>query len=174
MIRVLSSIKKFDKVIEKNVPDKHVLVSSKVQLIFKWLPVLWVLIANATGVKTKNRIIARILIIAFSEIILNSFVQPFKKLLRRRRPHSLFKYNSFPSGHTATSFSGAEILHHQVKKYSPFVSVAGYMIALITAALRLYERKHWMSDIIAGAIIGSISARLSQFTYDQLFDTDYV
>ena len=174
MIHVLAKVKKFDKMIEKNVANHRFSISPEIQFFFKWLPVLYVLIADMAGAKTRNRFIARIIIVAFSEIILNSVVQPFKKLSRRRRPFSFFNFNSFPSGHTATSFSGAEILHYQVKEYSPHISVGGYLIALVTAALRLYERKHWISDIAAGAIIGIVSARLSQLLFDHLFDNRHV
>ena len=174
MIHVLASVKKFDKMIEKNVANHHFSISPEIQFFFKWLPLLYVLIADMAGAKTRNRFIARIIIVAFSEIILNSVVQPFKKLSRRRRPYSLFNFNSFPSGHTATSFSGAEILRYQVKEYSACISVGGYMIALVTAALRLYERKHWISDIAAGAIIGIVSARLSQLIFDHVFDNRHV
>ncbi len=157
----MNTIKTLDKLVEKNFRGTKSSVPSEVDLFFKWLPALYVLIAEATGVKTKSRFMQRVKIIVLSELILNSFVQPSKKMIRRRRPGSLFKFNSFPSGHTATAFCGAEILREETKNYGFAVSVGGYAIAVTTAALRLYKRKHWFSDIVAAAILGVVSARLT-------------
>lgn len=44
----------------------------------------------------------------------------------------------------------------------------GYTMAATTATLRLYKRKHWFSDVIAGAIIGIVSARLSYLLYKKI------
>ena len=165
---VLKKIRKLDKALEKNFAGEHFSFPPQADLFFKWLPVLYVLTADATGVKTKNRFMQRVIIIALSELILNSVVETFKKLIHRRRPDSFFKFNSFPSGHTATSFSGAEILHEEIKRHSLAISLTGYTIAATTATLRLYKRKHWFSDVVAGAIIGILSARLSYMLYKNL------
>lgn len=168
MNQVQKRITELDKAVETNFIKDNFSVSSEVDLFFKWLPLLSVLLAGATGVKTKNRFMQRVIIIALSESILNSFVQPFKKVIRRRRPGSLFKYNSFPSGHTATSFCGAAILHHEIKGHSFPLSITGYGFAIVTAVLRLYKRKHWFSDIVAAAVIGIVSARLTYLLYECL------
>lgn len=168
MIEVLKEITNLDKTIEKKFKEDDVTLPSEVDLFFKWLPFLYVLLAEATGVKMKTRFMRRVMIIALSELVLNSFVQPVKKLIRRRRPRSLFKFNSFPSGHTATSFSGAEILRHEIKGHSLPLSTTGYLFAIITAALRLYKRKHWFSDVVAAAVIGVVSAKLTYLLYEKL------
>jgi membrane-associated phospholipid phosphatase len=162
---LLKKIKKADKAIETKFKGDWLALPPELDLFFKWLPAVYLLIAETTGVKTKHRFRERVIIIALSELILNSFVQPSKKIIHRRRPGSFFKYNSFPSGHTATSFSGAEILRQEVKEHSALLSLAGYTIATLTATLRLYKRKHWFSDIVAGAIVGIISAKLSCLLY---------
>jgi len=173
MNQVLANIRKFDNRIEKKIPDKDFSISPEIQLLFKWWPVIRLLLAELTGTRTKNKFMGRIVMILVSEIILNSFVQPFKKLFRRRRPHSLLKFNSFPSGHTATSFSGAQIFYSEVSNYSHALSAEGYIIAILTAAIRLYERKHWLSDVIAGAVIGIISAGLSQLIYEEVLNNKH-
>jgi len=173
MNQVLANIRKFDNRIEKKIPDKDFSISPEIQLLFKWWPVIRLLLAELTGTRTKNKFMGRIVMILVSEIILNSFVQPFKKLFRRRRPHALLKFNSFPSGHTATSFSGAQIFYSEVSNYSHALSAEGYIIAILTAAIRLYERKHWLSDVIAGAVIGIISAGLSQLIYEEVLNNKH-
>lgn len=78
--------------------------------------------------------------------------------------------NSFPSGHTATAFVGATILH---KEYgltrSPWYSVAGYSMATATGVMRSLNNRHWISDILVGAGIGILSTDLGYMVGDVLF-----
>jgi hypothetical protein len=78
--------------------------------------------------------------------------------------------NSWPSGHTATSFVGATILH---KEYgltrSPWFSVAGYGIATATGVMRVLNNRHWVSDVLSGAGIGILSGELAYALSDIFF-----
>ena len=78
--------------------------------------------------------------------------------------------NSWPSGHTATSFVGATMLH---KEYgltrSPWFSVAGYGVATATGVMRVLNNRHWVSDIMSGAGIGILSTELGYAFSDLLF-----
>lgn len=78
--------------------------------------------------------------------------------------------NSFPSGHTATAFVGATVLH---KEYgltrSPWYSVAGYAMATTTGVMRSLNNRHWISDILVGAGIGILSTDLGYMLGDVMF-----
>lgn len=78
--------------------------------------------------------------------------------------------NSFPSGHTATAFVAATILH---KEYgltrSPWYSVAGYAAATTTGVMRSLNNRHWVSDIMVGAGLGVLSTELGYFFGDLIF-----
>ena len=78
--------------------------------------------------------------------------------------------NSWPSGHTATAFVGATILH---KEYglteSPWYSVAGYATATATGIMRVLNNRHWVSDVLSGAGIGIISGELGYAIADLFF-----
>lgn len=78
--------------------------------------------------------------------------------------------NSWPSGHTATSFVGATMLH---KEYgltrSPWWSVAGYGVATATGVMRVLNNRHWISDVMSGAGIGIMSAELGYALCDLMF-----
>lgn len=78
--------------------------------------------------------------------------------------------NSWPSGHTATSFVGATILH---KEYgltrSPWFSVAGYGVATATGVMRVLNNRHWISDVLSGAGIGILSGELAYALSDLFF-----
>ena len=78
--------------------------------------------------------------------------------------------NSWPSGHTATAFVGATLLH---KEYgltrSPWWSVAGYGVATATGVMRVLNNRHWVSDVMSGAGIGILSTELGYALSDVLF-----
>ena len=78
--------------------------------------------------------------------------------------------NSWPSGHTATSFVGATMLH---KEYgltrSPWFSVAGYGVATATGVMRILNNRHWISDVLSGAGIGIMSTELGYALSDIIF-----
>ena len=78
--------------------------------------------------------------------------------------------NSWPSGHTATAFVGATLLH---KEYgltrSPWFSVAGYGVATATGVMRVLNNRHWVSDVMSGAGIGIMSTELGYAIGDLLF-----
>lgn len=48
--------------------------------------------------------------------------------------------NSFPSGHTAFAFAGAELLRREYWHTSPWIGIAGYAVAAGTGFLRMYNK----------------------------------
>ena len=68
--------------------------------------------------------------------------------------------NSFPSGHTATAFVGAELVRME---YGGWWGVAAYTVAAATGFLRMYNERHWCSDVLAGAGIGFLSAKIANW-----------
>lgn len=79
-----------------------------------------------------------------------------KVLVKEPRPDTGAR-NSFPSGHTATAFTGAELLRME---YGTWVGLGGYLAASSVGFLRLYNNRHWINDILAGAGIGILSAHV--------------
>ena len=65
--------------------------------------------------------------------------------------------NSFPSGHMATAFIGAELVREE---YGNGYGFGAYAFASGIAVLRLYNDRHWLNDVIAGDGIGILSARI--------------
>lgn len=106
---------------------------------------------------------------AMSYGIMAGFVNGIKYTASEMRPDGSTA-NSWPSGHTATSFVGATILH---KEYgltrSPWFSVAGYGMATATGVMRILNNRHWISDVLSGAGIGILSTELGYGLGDLLF-----
>jgi membrane-associated phospholipid phosphatase len=91
-------------------------------------------------------------------------VFPVKSFTAENRPDGSNRL-SFPSGHTACAFMSAEFLRQEYKDVSPWYGIAGYAAAAGTGFLRMYNNKHWLSDVVAGAGVGIISTRLSYWIY---------
>ena len=104
-----------------------------------------------------------------SYAIMAGLVNGIKYTAKEMRPDGSTA-NSWPSGHTATSFVGATLLH---KEYgltrSPWFSVAGYGVATATGVMRVLNNRHWVSDVMSGAGIGIISGELGYAIADLLF-----
>lgn len=77
--------------------------------------------------------------------------------------------NSFPSGHTATAFMAATMLHKEYGNVSPWISIGGYSLATATGMMRVVNNRHWMSDVLVGAGIGILSTELGYFLADLIF-----
>jgi membrane-associated phospholipid phosphatase len=70
-------------------------------------------------------------------------------------------YESFPSGHTTLAFCAATSLAVLLGElapespWTPWLIGGGYALALTEAALRVVAGSHFMSDVAAGALLGS-------------------
>lgn len=108
------------------------------------------------GIKTRStfnqRLIAGINAYATMAILVNTM----KYTIKHPRPGSGTR-NSFPSGHSATVFTGAELMRIE---YGNEVGLAAYAVALTVGYLRIFNDRHWITDVAGGAAIGILSARI--------------
>ena len=106
-------------------------------------------------------------ITGYSIVIMGVSVASIKLLTGKERPDGS-DFTSFPSGHTATAFMCAEILYQEYKDESILYGILGYTAAATTGYLRVYNDKHWFSDIVAGAGFGILSTKLSYLLHEKL------
>ena len=73
-------------------------------------------------------------------------------------PFSSIEYTSFPSGHATSAFSMATVY---AMEYSStiWVPLLSYTLATGTAVSRLYDNKHWASDVVIGSALGFVTGR---------------
>ena len=68
---------------------------------------------------------------------------------------------SFPSGHTTTAFAVASSVTSETRRLYPnavkFVAPVLYGGATLVGLSRMYHNKHWASDVVLGAGIGTFS-----------------
>jgi len=100
-------------------------------------------------------------------VISSATVLSLKNICKVERPDGSGN-NSFPSGHTTTAFAAAEFLRMEYKDVSPWYGIAGYITATATGVLRLYNNKHWVNDIVAGAGFGILSTKLAYWIYPSI------
>jgi membrane-associated phospholipid phosphatase len=121
-----------------------------------WSPIVLVssayLIGRVTG---KSRLTAFASDLVRAQILNGLTTGSIKYITDRRRPDGT-PY-SFPSGHTSTAFATASIVRRHFGKYW---GGAATLAATYVGVSRLQENKHYVSDVIAGAIVGTYVASL--------------
>jgi membrane-associated phospholipid phosphatase len=76
-------------------------------------------------------------------------------------------YTSFPSGHTTTAFAIASVLAHGYKD-KLWIGLTSYTVATLVGISRIYDGKHWATDVLAGAALGTfIGTTLSKINFTE-------
>lgn len=73
-------------------------------------------------------------------------------------PFGEMKYASFFSGHSSTAWSVATVFALEYQK-TVWVPVLAYSLATGTAVSRMYDNRHWFSDVVVGSAFGFVTAR---------------
>ena len=72
-------------------------------------------------------------------------------------------YSSFPSGHTLTGFAAASAVTAETSRWWPhstwYIAPVMYGGASLIGLSRMYNNKHWASDVMLGAAIGTFAGR---------------
>jgi membrane-associated phospholipid phosphatase len=81
-------------------------------------------------------------------------------LLRGWKNHD---YSSFPSGHTLIAFAAASAVTEETRRFWPnsvwIVGTAMYGGAALVGWSRMFDDKHWMSDVAVGGALGIFAGR---------------
>lgn len=131
--------------------------------------------------KTEWGVVA--LMYAESVLWANGFKELVKNLVHRERPYMYFKnppqekiddgdfVRSFPSGHATMAFNGAVFTSYVFAKYFPDSKlkvpvIAGSLsFAVATAVQRVLSGNHFITDVVAGAVLGSVTGFLVPFLH---------
>jgi len=91
-----------------------------------------------------------------AQAITELLVEPIKFATQRTRPDGS-NNQSFPSGHAAITFAGATVLERHLgwKK-----AALAYVIAAYVASSRMHDNRHYLSDVVFGAAVGTIAGRV--------------
>ena len=137
--------------------------------IIQYSPAGIMLGLKAAGVESRNDWPRMLTADIASVAIMNGIARTTKYTLKRERPDGRAR-NSYPSGHTATAFMTAQMLHKEYgETLSPWISAGGYGIAATTGIFRVIANRHWCSDVLGGAAIGIFSTEAAYELTDILF-----
>ncbi len=125
---------------------------------FVWIAITFILLLNK-----KTRPCGILLTCALSiEYLLSDCI--LKPLIERERPFIRFpevkllikspRSYSFPSGHTMSSFTAATVILY----YNRFAGIPAFILAGLIGFSRLYLFCHYPSDVLAGAVLGLLTA----------------
>lgn len=125
---------------------------------------IWFIILMLLIYKNKNYYILKYIIpISLAGTFLNNFI--LKPIIQRPRPFlqsdliiPLVTETSFsmPSGHSMSSFLAATLLSFYFPKFKVFF----YALASLIAFSRIYVGVHFLSDVVIGALVGIVVARI--------------
>ncbi len=134
----------------------------KVDDYLEWGMFGWVFMNDLIG-KEKHNWVDQFFLLALAEGMNALMVQSLKSWVNEPRPNGA-DY-AFPSGHTANAFLGAHLNFKEFKDSSMLQALSGYPVAAFVAFARVYGKRHWVADVVAGAGFGMLSVELSYLAY---------
>ncbi len=163
---VVKPVRNIDYYVQGRIERSSPTFNTKVDDYLQLSPIVLVYGLNLAGVEGKNRFVDRTALAILSGGIL-TVTDGLKYVAHRQRPYSTDPL-SFPSGHSGAAFLAAEYLAQEYGEKSPLYGVLGYSIATTTAIMRLYDRAHWFSDVVAGAGFGILSTKAAYLVYPSI------
>jgi membrane-associated phospholipid phosphatase len=128
----------------------HTRVDDFIQLA----PVAQIYAGKYFGFKPKNDFVHQTINIAVANAIMGTLVTAMKHSFKEERPDGSNNL-SYPSGHTATAFTNASLLFYEYKDANLWYASSGFLFATATGVLRIANNKHYASDVLTGAGIGT-------------------
>ena len=163
---LIPQINNIDTTIRNNIYKNHSNFKTTADDYLMWLPTASIYAMDALNIKTRHSFKEHLLIDAGSIIITGAFVFGMRTISKNMTVYN--SYNTqFPSGHAANAFRGAEMLHQELKLNNPVLSYSGYLVASGVGLLRLYNKDHLFTEVIAGAGVGLLSTKLTYLFFNR-------
>lgn len=134
--------------------------NSNAEDYLQYAPGIFMLGCAQLGLKPEHNFKYRAIAAGISYVSTTIIVHALKNITHETRPDGSNSH-SFPSGHTTFAFTGAELLHQELKNSQPILSYAGYPIAAFVGYQRIVNNKHYLSDVAVGAGIGLLVTKLT-------------
>ncbi|MGB6151710.1 MAG: phosphatase PAP2 family protein [Pricia sp.] len=125
----------------------------------RFAPPALMYIADIAGVEAKNHWFDQTKNMALSIIITDIITNTMKRHIYKVRPDGS-NAKAFPSGHSSLTFTSAGVLHEEFRETSPILAYSGYGFAAVTGSFRMLNNRHYLSEVLAGAGIGILVAKL--------------
>ena len=122
----------------------------------QYAPLAAPLALKASGLESRNSIGRMAMLEGVATATSFGIMQGLKALCVVERPDNR-KPTSFPSGHTYLAFMGAELIRREFGAEYPWIAVAAYAVATTVGFMRMYNNRHWLGDVLAGAGLGMLT-----------------
>ena len=132
--------------------------------VLQFVPLSAPLVMSLVGLEWEHTTGQIALLSATACLIGQAMVESAKYFYHVERPDGQ-AFNSFPSGHTYIAFTGADILRREYGRRYPWLPYVGYGVAALVGAMRVYNSRHWPSDVLAGAGIAFLSVGFTYWLY---------
>jgi membrane-associated phospholipid phosphatase len=90
-----------------------------------------------------------------ANIVAQAMTSAIKLSVRRGRPDGT--QFSFPSGHASVSFAAATVIQ---RHFGWTAGIPAYAVASYVASSRIQEKRHYLSDVAFGAVVGIVAGRV--------------
>ena len=162
----IHGIEQLDDDILRQVKNNHPGFHTNIDNYAMWAPSASVYVLDAFKVNTSHSFQEHLLLDAGSIILTGGIGYIMRKTTQNI--HVYNKHNTkFPSGHVANAFRGAEIFHQELKDNYNLLSYSGYLVATTVGVLRIYNKVHLLSEVLAGAGLGILSTKLTYLIFDK-------
>jgi len=162
-----NEIRKIDFNVRNSLENNNRFMNVEIDDYLQYAPLIAAYTMKFCKVKSAHNLLDMTIFYGLSNIITAGVVQGTKRIIERERPDYSDKL-SFPSGHTSTAFVAAEFLYQEYKDKSIWIGIGGYSLATFVGIARIYENRHWVSDVVAGAGIGILSTKAVYWAYPHL------
>ena len=137
--------------------------------------------AAVAGMLIKDKKLEKAGLLATGSIMVSAGVtEVLKHQFHRHRPNSgndnhffdgpsqSTAHTSLPSSHTTTAFAVATSVASVYKYDHPIVPPIAYGVATLVGLSRINDNAHWTTDVLAGALVGYLSAKGTLYIYDMV------
>lgn len=123
----------------------------------QFVPMASVIGMGFCNIEARHNLRERLTLTASSFAALTAVTGGLKLLINERRPDGSDS-RSFPSGHAARAFAGAELVRSE---YGWGWGIGAYALAAGVGVLRVTGDHHYAHDVVCGAAVGFLSSRLA-------------
>ncbi|MCM1355143.1 MAG: phosphatase PAP2 family protein [Staphylococcus sp.] len=138
--------------------------------VVQYAPIATLYGLNIFGCGGRHKVVDQTILLATSAILMGVTAYSLKAVISEKRPDGS-DFSSFPSGHSAVVFMGAELLRREYWQKSPWIGVGAYAVATGIGFSRMYGNRHWLPDVLAGAGIGILSVQAAYWLYPVITKT---
>lgn len=143
-----------DQVLQKIGGNDHFPIDNYLQAA----PIAEMYLADLVGIRAQNHWFDQSKNLLMTDVLNQTIVTVLKYAINKTRPNG--NHHSFPSGHTSFAFANATVLYEEFRATGPVLAYSGFGFATTTGTLRILNNRHWLSDVMAGAGIGILSAKI--------------